>query len=72
MLPFSSAIDAITRGLKVSREGWNGKGMHIELVKPILDEVSTEDYIVMHTAQGDVIPWLASQADLLANDWIIK
>ena len=68
-MDFSQALLSVKDGNKVQREGWNGKGMHIELQEPTDKSKMTQPYIYMHTAQGDLIPWLASQADLLANDW---
>jgi len=51
------------------RRGWNGKGMWITLQFPDAHSKMTKPYIYMKTAQGDLIPWLASQADMLADDW---
>lgn len=88
MLDFGSALDAIKAGYRVARSGWNGKGMFLFLVPgskfkvnrpPLLGiypegtEVSYHAHIDMKTAQGDVVPWVASQTDVLAEDWeIIK
>lgn len=54
---------------RYSRRGWNGKGMWISLQKPDGGSKMTMPYIYMSTAQGGLVPWLASQADLLADDW---
>ena len=69
MMNFSAALEVLKRGLAVSREGWNGKGMYLLLQRP--DEFSKMSlpYIYMYTAQWDLVPWVASQADLLAEDW---
>lgn len=82
---FSQALELIKAGKRVQREGWNGKGMFLFLVpgstfevnRPpllgILPEGTMVEYhahIDMKTAQGYVIPWLASQADLLCDDWL--
>lgn len=68
------------------REGWNGKGMFIFLVPgsqfqvsrpPLLGifkegtQISYHDHIDMKTADGKIVPWLASQSDLLSDDWIV-
>lgn len=81
---FSRALELIKRGDRVARAGWNGKGMFIFLVpgstfkvnrEPLLSilgegtEVQYHGHIDMKTAQGYVVPWLASQADLLTDDW---
>jgi hypothetical protein len=56
-------------GRRVTRKGWNGKGMYLELQVPDAHSKMTLPYIYMYTAQGDLVPWLASQTDILANDW---
>lgn len=63
------AIDALTNESRVRREGWNGKGMWLELQVPDDHSKMTLPYVYMSTAQGDLVPWLCSQTDLLANDW---
>lgn len=70
-MKFGEAIEALKAGKKVAREGWNGKNMYLELQRP--DEYSkmTLPYIYMKTAQGDFVPWLASQTDILSEDWKI-
>lgn len=68
---FGGALIAMKAGKRLAREGWNGKGMWIEIQKPNEDSRITLPYIFMHTAQGDYVPWLASQADMLSEDWII-
>lgn len=83
---FGGALAALRVGDRVARLGWNGKGMFLFLVPgshfkvnraPLLGiypEGTGIDYrphIDMRTAQGDVVPWVASQSDLLADDWYI-
>jgi hypothetical protein len=83
---FGQAIEALKVGKRVQRDGWNGKGMFLFLVpgsqfkvnrEPLLSmlgEGTVVDYhahIDMKTAQGYVVPWLASQADMLSNDWSV-
>jgi len=81
-LSFGHAVVALKAGHKVARSGWNGKGMFLYLVpenvypaqtKAALehfgDRVPYGAYIAMKTAQENVVPWLASQTDVLANDW---
>jgi hypothetical protein len=84
-MDFGDAIRALKQGRRVAREGWNGKGMFLFLVngstfrvnrEPLLSimgegtEVQYHAHIDMKTAQGYVVPWLASQADMLADDWV--
>lgn len=54
---------------KFARRGWNGRGMYVSLQVPDEDSANTLPYIWMRTAQGDRVPWLASQTDMLAEDW---
>ncbi len=65
------AVKQMHNGSKVTRGGWNGKNMWLELQVP--DELSkmTLPYVYMTTVQGDRVPWLCSQTDLLARDWAI-
>ncbi len=67
---FGQAIEALKQGKKVARTGWNGKGMHLELQRPDAHSKMTLPYIYMYTAQGDNVPWLASQTDMLSEDWV--
>jgi hypothetical protein len=66
---FGDAICALKEGKRVSRTGWNGKGMWLELQRPDVHSKMTLPYIYMKTAQDDLVPWLASQTDVLAEDW---
>ena len=58
------------RGGRFARAGWNGKNMYIELQRPDAHSKMTLSYIFMKTVQGDLVPWLASQTDMLADDWM--
>lgn len=68
---YSTALDALKSGYRVARSGWNGKGMWLALQRPDAHSKMTLPYIYMRTAQGDLVPWLASQTDQLAEDWEI-
>ncbi len=87
-MTFGLAVEALKRGQKVSRAGWNGKGMFLYYVPAASypaqrnslntmvgmfpdDMVPYCAYIAMKTAQNNVVPWLASQSDVLASDWQI-
>lgn len=79
---FSEAIKYLKRGLKVCRQGWNGKNQYIELASNISYMTSDEDIVnANHDAIGNKaiafvgtsgvqLGWLASQADMLADDWM--
>ena len=76
---FGEAVEELKAGRKVWREGWNGKGMWLTLVhgwdmpesdqRSVIDELETLPWIGMKTAQDQFVPWLASQTDVLAEDW---
>ena len=88
-MDFGEAIRALKAGQRVSRPGWNGKGMWLILVPG--SEITVESgrplgqaapglvgmratyqpHIDMWTADGTLVPWLASQTDVLAEDWEI-
>lgn len=92
-MSFGEALEAIKRGEKVARSGWNGKGMWIALTPGSTfpasaakqghaayhraaeapdEEVRLLPHIDMRSADGSmVIGWLASQTDMLADDWAI-
>ncbi len=77
LLDFGRAIKALKNGLKVAREGWNGKDMWLALVSnagvvTVCEELfEVSSHIGMKTAQDTFIPWLASQSDILSEDWFI-
>ena len=70
---------------KIRRSGWNGKDMYISAEEPIevmLDGFEegpsiSEPWLAIHYPENHklypngVVPWLASQSDLLANDWVL-
>ena len=79
---FADAIRYLKRGLKVARQGWNGKSQYIEIATNI-SYVNASGQIVNceHDAIGNKaiafvgtsgvqMGWLASQADMLADDWV--
>jgi Protein of unknown function (DUF2829) len=68
---FGNAIEALKSGNQVRRSGWNGKGMWIALQVPEAHSKMSLPYIYMSTVQGRLVPWLASQTDVLAEDWEI-
>lgn len=78
-LSFGDAVAALKEGLRVAREGWNGKGMWLILIEPGNamftkggSAYPMQPCIGMKTASCDMQPgWLASQTDVLAEDWQI-
>lgn len=63
------AIKQMWHGQKVTRRGWNGRGMYLALQTPDAHSKMSLPYVFMRTVQGDLVPWLCSQTDLLATDW---
>jgi hypothetical protein len=70
LVNFGIAIEILKGSRKVARKGWNGKGMWLELQCPDEHSKMTLPYIYMKTACGNQVPWLASQTDILAEDWV--
>ena len=85
-MDFGNAVRELKAGNKVARAGWNGKGMFLFLVPgsvfkvnrpPLLGiypegtEIRYCPHIDMKTADGSVVPWLASQSDVLSEDWVL-
>ena len=78
-MTFGLAVEALKKGLRVARAGWNGKGMWLILVPfDLADKVAFQyaaldslPWIGMKTADNKFVPWLASQTDVLAEDWVI-
>ena len=88
-MDFGDAVRNLKIGRRVSRAGWNGKGMWLSLTEGRFVESSNFwsqqnrdwaaslpangaevlPYITMKTADGKIVPWLASQTDVLAEDW---
>ena len=77
---FGQAIEQMKQGKKVARKGWNGKGIHLEIQFPDEHSKMTHPYIFIDTtglqtdnpdAPKDRVPWLASQTDMLAEDWYV-
>ncbi len=80
-MTFGEAIDAMKAGIRVQRSGWNGKNQYIELASEISYVNSKGELInAEHEAIGNQavafvgtsgvqLGWLASQADMLAEDW---
>ena len=73
---FGAALVHLKRGRKVTRTGWNGKGMWIALnegspVPSFGGVIVSLPFLYMCTVTGDLVPWQASHTDLLAEDWVL-
>jgi hypothetical protein len=76
---FGAALAHLDGGRRVCRQGWNGKGMFLYLVRSWGSPLESNyaaclnhlPFIAMKTADDKVVPWLASQTDILAQDWMV-
>lgn len=80
-MTFGEAIEKLKEGKRLQRSGWNGKGQYIELATNISyvnsnNEVINVDHETMGNkaiafvgTSGVQLGWLASQADMLSEDW---
>ena len=75
---FGQALIELKNGNKVKRKGWNGDGIFLALQVPDENSKMTQPYIYIDTlglktknpnAPKGRVPWLASQTDMLAEDW---
>jgi hypothetical protein len=80
MMDFGQALRALKEGKRVARKGWNGTGMWLKLQKPDANSKMTLPYVYIeypvnpnHHAypNGSRCPWLASQTDMLSEDWFM-
>lgn len=74
---FSWALQLLKQGNRVRRSGWNGKNMWLALQQPDANSKMTLPYIYIEYPVGHIaypmgcrVPWVASQTDLLAEDWM--
>jgi len=70
-MKIGEAIEQMRNGMRVCRSGWNGKGQYLGLWEPTSSSDMTLPFVYIRTVQGDLVPWLCSQTDLLADDWMI-
>lgn len=78
------AVAQLRNGMRIGRQGWNGKGMFLYLVPgsqftvnraPLLGiypagtDITYREHVDMKTANGECVPWVCSQSDFLAEDW---
>jgi hypothetical protein len=74
-MDFGQALAALKSGKFVARQGWNGKGLWLALQVPDANSKMTLPYVYLNypdnaqNTPGARVPWLASQTDMLAEDW---
>jgi hypothetical protein len=69
-MKIGEAVDNLWLGVRVARKGWHGKDMSLAMQIPDAKSKMTEPYVYLNIGQKK-IPWNCSQADLLADDWMI-
>jgi hypothetical protein len=79
-MSFSEALNRLKNQERIARSGWNGKGMFLVLIPAsewstwnlsVDRTYQTLPWIGMKTADNHFVPWLASQTDILAEDWVL-
>lgn len=68
---FGMALEQVKAGKSIRRLGWNGKNLCVKSQYPDDNSKMTLPYLYIEYPNGDRCPWLASQTDLMAEDWII-
>lgn len=69
MVDFGEVLTELWNGCRAWRAGWNGDGMWIALQMPNGWSDMQRPYLYMSPVDGELVPWVASQSDLLASDW---
>lgn len=68
---FGFALRALKSGSSVRRTGWNGKGPVVKAQYPDAKSKMTLPYLYFEYPDGKRFPWLASQTDIMAEDWFL-
>jgi hypothetical protein len=68
-MDFSQALAAVKAGGRIARSGWNAGGQWVALQVPDEHSKMGRPYLYISPVGGGLVPWLASQTDLLADDW---
>lgn len=77
-MTFGLALEALKKGAKVARKGWNGKGQWLYMIPAShwettrgLELLDGRPWIGIKTVDDCFMPWVASQSDMLVTDWEI-
>jgi hypothetical protein len=85
-MEFGQALTGLKHGSRATREGWNGKGMWVVMVGAGHYDVGARTvglnvrkdpapnlrpWLGLKAHNGDFVPWVASQSDILADDWVV-
>lgn len=68
---FAIALSSLRAGHKVARRNWNGANQFLKLQVPDEHSKMRRPYIYISPVDGDLVPWVASQSDMLAEDWFV-
>ena len=68
---FSTALVLVKEGMSIQRAGWNGKGLVVRAQYPDRDSKMTLPYLYIEYPDGKRCPWLASQTDIMSDDWVV-
>lgn len=81
-MTFGLALEALKKGFKVARKGWNGKNQFLVYIDPydneqfkLIEEAPLGTfyrYVAIKTNYNAIVPWIASQTDMLAEDWYVR
>ena len=66
---FGEALKRLRLGWAVARKNWNAAGQYIEMQVPDEHSKMRKPYLYISPVDGEFVPWLASQTDMLADDW---
>ena len=77
LISFSAALEAVKSGKAIRRAGWNGSGLSVKAQYPDAHSKMSLPYLYIEypenakTTPGARCPWLASQTDIMADDWTV-
>lgn len=70
-MDFGQALNALRAGQRVARAGWNAAGQWVALQVPDEHSKMRRPYLYLHPVDGSLVPWAATQSDVLADDWLV-
>lgn len=68
---FSTALEAVISGHRITRAGWNARGQYVSTQQSDKFSKMTAPYLYLRNNHGDLVPWVPSQGDLFARDWAV-
>jgi Protein of unknown function (DUF2829). len=68
---FSRALFELKNGSPLTRTGWNGANQYVKMQEPDGRSKMQTPYLYLRTIHGNLVPWIPSQEDLFAEDWLI-